>query len=305
MLALILTIYKFKNQKEFLILWSNGISKLKIINLFFIISIFVIILNLILSIFITPHTLNYSRIILKSSDLNQVGAAIKKNDFTDTFKNVTFFTENKNDKGEFENIFIRDESNSLTGLLSDKNAKDKTIIAKKGYIDKNNLILFDGVIHSFDGNEITSLKYQKTQIAINQLTNRTIQQPKLRETKTITLINCLITSSANLLNCPLKGLKNEVIETLSRRVSMPFYILVVTLISCFFLFSKKEKEESNLKSFLVFILSFFVIIISEIFVRFSGKSEFNAIGYFLSPILFCPIIYFLLIYRSTKEKLNQ
>ena len=304
LLALIITIYRFKNQKELLILWSIGVSKIKIINLVLLVTFFVIILNLILSIYITPYTLFYSRTILKSSDLSQVSSAIKESDFTDTFKDVTFFVDRKNENNEFENIFIRDESNSLTGLLNDSNAQDKTIIAKNGFVQNNQLILFDGIIHSFDGKEISSLKFKKTQILINQLSNRTIQQPKLRETKTETLISCLVNNNTYLLNCPLKDLKNEVIETLSRRIIMPIYIFIIALISCFYLFSRQEKEENTLKRYLIFILSFFVIIISELLVRYSGKSEINAIIYFIIPFLITPIIYSLLFYQSQNEKVN-
>ena len=301
--SLILTIYQFKNKKEFLILWCSGINKLSIVNLFTLISIIIIILNLLLSIIITPNSLNYSRTLLKSSDLNQVSAVIKQNDFTDTFQNITFFVDEKIDNYKFKNIFIRDETNSISGLINDKDSKDKTIIAKNGYVENNKLILSDGIIHSSNGKEISSLKFKKTEITLNSLNNRTIQQPKLRETKTSTLYNCLFFKNDNLLNCPISKLKTEVLEHFSRRVSMPFYILMISLICCFALFSNEEKENNSFKRYFVFIFSFITIIFSEILIRYTGKSELFAINYFLVPMLFSPILYCLLIYKSQKEKL--
>ena len=301
--SLILTIYQFKNKKEFLILWCSGINKLSIVNLFTLISIIIIILNLFLSIIITPNSLNYSRALLKSSDLNQVSAVIKQNDFTDTFQNITFFVDEKIDNYKFKNIFIRDETNSISGLINDKDSKDKTIIAKNGYVENNKLILSDGILHSSNGKEISSLKFKKTEITLNSLNNRTIQQPKLRETKTSTLYNCLFFKNDNLLNCPISKLKTEVLEHFSRRVSMPFYILMISLICCFALFSNEEKENNSFKRYFVFIFSFITIIFSEILIRYTGKSELFAINYFLVPMLFSPILYCLLIYKSQKEKL--
>ena len=304
LLALIIVIYRFKNQKEFLIIWSMGISKIHIVNLIIGISIVVVFLNLILSTYVTPYALNYSRVILKTSDLNQVSSAIKENDFTDTFKNVTFFIDKKDENNEFENIFIRDNSNSLTGLLNDETAKDKTITAKRGYIENDKLILFDGIIHSYNDTTVTSLKFKKTEILIDLLQNRTIQQPKLRETKTETLILCLFGNERLLLNCPLDKIKTEVIETTTRRLVMPIYIILMTLVVCYTIFSKQEKEVNNLKRNFIFILGFLIILISEMFIRYTGKSELYAISYLMLPFIISPLVYLLLIYKSLREKMN-
>ncbi len=52
LLALNLSILKFEKQNELIILWTSGIKKIKIINLIFFVSFFVLIVHLIFSVFI-------------------------------------------------------------------------------------------------------------------------------------------------------------------------------------------------------------------------------------------------------------
>ena len=51
LLALNLSILKFEKQNELIILWTSGYKKIKIINLIFFVSFFVLILQLIFSVF--------------------------------------------------------------------------------------------------------------------------------------------------------------------------------------------------------------------------------------------------------------
>ena len=96
LLALMLSIIKFRRQNELVILWSVGLSKIKVINLFFIISLCVLILQFCFAVIITPTALNKSRTLIKTSDFNSMNSIIKINDFSDSFDNVTFYVEKKN-----------------------------------------------------------------------------------------------------------------------------------------------------------------------------------------------------------------
>jgi lipopolysaccharide export system permease protein len=58
LLSLIISIAKFERQQELLILWSSGLNKIKIVNIFFLISILITLFQIILSIFINPYSLN-------------------------------------------------------------------------------------------------------------------------------------------------------------------------------------------------------------------------------------------------------
>ena len=54
LLALLITVIKLERQNEFLVLWTSGVAKAKITNLFFFISIIILILYIIFSTIITP-----------------------------------------------------------------------------------------------------------------------------------------------------------------------------------------------------------------------------------------------------------
>ena len=76
LIALFLTFLRFEDENEFLILWTSGLNKMKIVN-FFKVSILVTILQLLFSSLINPKFLNQSRSLIKSSNLDYVSTMIK------------------------------------------------------------------------------------------------------------------------------------------------------------------------------------------------------------------------------------
>ena len=101
---------------EFTILWTSGVKKTQVVNLLFYVSIFVFLIYLILTTVISPYFLNKSRQILSNDQINSFLPTIKKKQFNDTFKNFTFFVENK-ENNEIENIFLYDDGNSLKFII--------------------------------------------------------------------------------------------------------------------------------------------------------------------------------------------
>ena len=84
LISIIITIEKFDGDNELMALWTAGLNKMKIINFFFKVSILVTILQLILSSLINPTVLNFSRSLIKSSNINFVSGTIKTNQFNMT-----------------------------------------------------------------------------------------------------------------------------------------------------------------------------------------------------------------------------
>ena len=119
LLSLMIFIVKQIQEKEFLILWTSGVKKIKIVNLFFFISIFVLIFYLIFSTLITPLALNESRTIIRQNNFNSLVPTIRAQQFSDSFKGFTFIVE-KRLKNKIENVFIHDNSNTLKNLTSNK-----------------------------------------------------------------------------------------------------------------------------------------------------------------------------------------
>ena len=311
LLSLIFSILKFERQNELIILWMTGVNKIRVVNLFFLISILALIVQLSFATFITPNSLNKSRSLIRLSDFDSVSSVIKINDFSDSFKNLTFYIQSKNQNNEMKNIFIRDEGNFLKGLVASKDkSMNTTVIAKTGFINKKKLILTDGLIQTQDREgKLNNVSFKKTEILIDALKPRAIIVPKLQETSTLILFECfkkrnIESNLEDLQNCPKDNLNSEVIATIARRVGMPLYIPLVSLICSFLLISTGEKKYRSLKKYIYFVVCFLILVMAEILVRYSGLSKINTILYFLFPFILMPIAYLMLIKSLAFERVK-
>ena len=106
LISLTVSILKFERQQELLILWTSGLNKIHIVNLMFRISIIMMLVQLILTTAMNPKVLNFSRSLLKNSQLQFVGSLLKEKQFNDTVEGLTIFVEEKDADGTFKNIFI-------------------------------------------------------------------------------------------------------------------------------------------------------------------------------------------------------
>lgn len=304
LIASILTIQKLEKDNELIILWTSGLNKIHIVNLLFRISIITMFLQLIMSTLLNPGTLNISRDIIKNSQLQFVPSLFKERQFNDTVKGLTIFVGKKNEKGNFENIFIRDEGRVLTKISQGSS----TIFAKSGYVSNNqqSLILLNGNVQKSEENGSTSIiKFKKTEMNLSNLATKTISEVKIQETPTLDLLKCVMIKSIIARNCNKnkKNLKDTKIE-LNKRFAMPLFIPLIGLICCFLLTSRKDKKIYKFNTYIYFIFSFIILVLSEIFVRYSGISFNHTLLYYLFPIGLLPLIYFLLIRTFKYENLN-
>ena len=306
LLSLIISIVKFERQQELLILWTTGLTKIKVANFFFLIGLFVTLLQITLSLIINPFTLNMSRSLLSETETQEITSMLKSNDFNDSFEGVTFYTDKKNLNGELLNIFIKDTTGALSGIVSEiGTTRNTTIIAKKGFVINDKLILFDGVIQTLDNkNQIKNINFKKTELSIADFVTRTIKHPKIQETSSYSLIQCLKNKNydKSLRNCSLDDNKKNVIETLARRIGMPLYIPLISIIASFLLIYKKEKKYNYIKKYIIFGFSFIILLFAEILLKFTGYSLINSALYFLTPIVLLIVLYFLLIKNMISEK---
>ena len=311
LLALFLSILKFERKNELLILWTNGFNKIKLANLFLVISIVVLIVQLFFAVILTPNALNKSRNFIKSSGFDSMTSIIKINDFSDSFRNVTMYVSSKDENNELTNIFIRDTGNTFSGLVSNKDtSRDTTITAEKGYFDKNILVLTDGTIQTKNENkEINTIYFKRTQLSMSSLVTRTTKKPKLQETLTPELFNCFFSDTKNLdsrvIYCPRDPDKiKEIIVQLSRRFGMPIYIPLIAVVCSFLLISPRKKKYSFLNNYIYFLIGFVILTLAEILVRYSGFSKINTVLYFLFPITLSIILYLILIKKLVFEKIK-
>jgi lipopolysaccharide export system permease protein len=302
LLSMIISIAKFERQQELLILWTTGTNKIKIANIFFFIGFSIALLQIILGVIVNPLTLNKSRALLREADNIKINSVLKSGDFSDVFKGITFYIDKKSSSDELINIFIRDSNGSLSTAVGEiNNSVNTTILAKKGTIVGDKLVLFNGKIQTIDEKKtIKNINFEKTELSIEQFSTRTITQPKIQETLSSELFNCLI--GKFLQNCAFKKNKKIVIENLSRRVGMPLYIPLISVISSYLLIYKKNIKYNFIRKYIVFIFAFIILIAGEILLRFSGFSITNFVLYFFSPLILLIILYTILLKKTMSER---
>jgi len=316
LLALVLTILKFDSENELIILWTSGLNKIKIINFFLKIALIVTFIQLFLATFINPNILNYSRSLIKASDLNLISSTIKTNEFNDTVEGLTMYVKERDALGTMKNIFIRDTSHRLSTIENREKTAGLTIFAKKGRLNnktKNSLILENGTIHSENqSGKIQVIKFKKTELALDDLKTKSIIAPKVQETPSKILLSCFFKKAAHPL---LEGYKNlkchtekervEVLAEINRRFGMPLYIPLLSLLSSFLLISREETKVKSWYKYFYFGLAFIILMTAEILVRYSGKSLIHGFFYYFLPLFCIPVVYIELIRRFYYENLRK
>ncbi len=306
LISLVIFIVKQLRENEFIILWTSGEKKAKVANLFFILSIFILSFYLLFSTIIAPYALNKSRSLLSKDGFNSFLPTIRIQGFNDSFRGFTFFVEKKIDN-EIKNVFIYDSSNTLKNLKSNRSeASSTTIVAKEGLVQEKEMILFNGQIISENKSNLKNniVKFEQLNIDLNNLQSGTIKQPKLQETSTLVLLKCIFDLEINeLVNC--SKTKKEIITVLNRRVVLPFYIPVISLICSFLLIKVKTRKNYFLNKYSIFFFSFLTLLYAELIIRYTGISKFVGTLFIISPFILIPIIYSFLIYGLKRESVSK
>lgn len=301
LVTIVFFISKQIEEKEFTILWSAGVKKIHMVNLLFLSSLIILIFYLIFSVFITPYTLNQSRKLLSNKNEISIFPILKENQFIDAYKGVTLIV-GKKIENEIQNVFIFDNSNNFKSLQSN-NTKNESlnIIAQKGIAKKDRLVLLNGqlVTTLADNTNSKIVKFDQMSLNLGSIENNIIKKPKIQETSTIQLINCFTNKFDKNLFCNKKS-KKEVIPTLNRRIILPIYIPIISLISCLLLANTK-KSNFMLNKITIFLLSFFTLLFVELFIRYTGVNYLINYLFIFFPFLLLPLMYLMLILKFKKE----
>jgi len=304
-LSIFYIISDFEDKNQLLIYWSHGISKLQVVNKIVQLSIIFVIVQIFFSTVIVPYTQDKSRSFIRNSNLDFFPNLIKPKKFIDTVKGLTIFIEKKNNDGSYKNILLKDESN-----------KDniQIIIARKGEILLNNnkkmLLLESGEIIRVNKNkDTTSFNFKTTQFNLEKYSSKTTKTPKVQEIATINLIECLnfLTSNTNSntiiknLNCSPDFLKN-IYQELYKRIYLPVYITLLSLISSLVLLRSKNTHGYFSFKIKIFLMGIFFIIISDIFLNFTGNNITSDLIYLMIPILSFFMIYQILVFKLRIKK---
>ena len=300
LLALTIFILRHIQDSEFVILWTSGVKKMQLVNLCFFSSIITLIFYLILSSIVAPIALNKSRQLLSNENFNSFLPTVRSQQFSDSFKGFTFIVEKKiNNK--LKNIFLYDKGNNLKNLSSNPSElSSATIVAGSGVIKEKRMVLFNGQIISSKKNlKNEVIKFEQLSIDLGNLSTTTIKEPKIQETSTLKLTSCLFSESKNNRICN-EDFKKEILPTLNRRLIIPFYIPILSLICSLLLLKSKQNNFSKIN---IFLYSFFLLIFTELAVRYTGINNYIMIAFLAIPIILSIVIYLFLTVKFSKESM--
>ena len=299
LIAIFLFIYRHIENSEFLILWTSGLKKINLVNLLLNSSLIVLSFYLIFSIYITPLMLNKSRQLLANDKYNSILPTLKTNEFNDSFKNLIIFVEEKFEN-KVKNIFIQDNGNYLKKLTPNSSKNQITnIIANEGIVQKKELFLINGQIISFNKqskkNEI--IKFDQLGINFLDIDTNQIKQPKIQETSTNKLFKCVFKNKLNNNFCNNES-KKEIIPALNRRLSLPLYIPVISLL-CSLLIMKSKKI--YYKKSIIFSYCFVLLVIIELCIKYTGLNYITQIIFLIIPFILSLFLYIFLSGAFSKE----
>ena len=302
-------ITKYELNNELIIFWNFGVNKIQLINFLLIFSIFLTLVQITLAAFVVPNAQDKARSFLRTSSVNFLESFIKQKKFNDTIKNVTIYSEGKDEYGNLLNIYLKKEENINNFQIT---------YAKKGkFVDKRNtqiLVLYEGETINFINNKITNFRFSKSDFNLKNLETNTTTYIKTQEVSTSKLIKCYLklnnlnffnieTNDVVIENCVPTNL-NNVIKELYKRFIIPFYIPPLMLTILFLLL--KSKENINYFSYRIFIFLFglSLIISSEMSLRFIKNDIFENIKLFIIPAILITLIYSTIFFNlnSYKEK---
>ena len=305
-ISLIYVIIKYEENNELILFWITGISKMKFAMNVLKFSIFFFIMQAFLTIIITPITQDLARSYIRNSNIDMFPSLISEKKFIDTVSDLTIYID-EIDRNEnlMINIFIKDQSSGGENF--------QLIVAKEGeLVNINNnsvLILREGEIFNKKKNSYNSFKFENLEFNLSRFTTKTTTIPKIQETETSTLIKCIMNNSYNKslridkkrFVCDIYSTKN-VSEELLKRLYLPLYLPLISLIGCLIILKSKEEKSFNNFKKLIFLFGFMVIFFSEASIKFASKDLINNYLFFLMPIIFYFII-FLFFQKKLKYKI--
>ena len=303
-ISLFYQIIKYEKNNELLILWTNGIKKIQFINVVILYSLLILVFQIFLGSYISPNTQNESRSYIRSSNIDFFPSLIREGKFIDTLAGVTIFIDSKDELGNYKNIYLKDTS-SDNGLVDSY----QIIYAKSGYLTKENsekvFVFNDGEIINKENNKITNFTFDKINYNLEKYQSKSSGYQKLQEVPIKDLYMCIYLNSkdeinkfrAEYLQCKQETM-NDIQQEFLKRTYKPIYLPLIALMCGLIIIRSKENNNYNKFNFFLFLLIFFILIISEISLRFSSGSQVGLLFFTLFPLLLFSALYITLIIKK-------
>ena len=308
--SFIYVISNYELRNELVIFWNIGVNKLSLYNFLFLSSVLITVIQITLTSIIVPKSLDYARTILRNSNVNFFDNFVKTKNFNDLIKGLTIYIEDKDEKNNLKNIFLK-KQNQNNGF--------QITFAKKGYFQDNlnsqTLVLINGQTISFINNNITIFNFSKTNYSLTNLESNTILLTKIQENSTYDLIKCIIfhiqkkknnllKENSKISNCSVSNL-NNIYSELYKRLIIPLYIPALIAISLGLILSSKESSNYNRLRTVIFLMGFCLIIFSETTIRFINQSLTHNIKISLIPIVLIVLNYLFIFFKFRNNTIKR
>ena len=292
---------KYEADNELIIFWNFGEDKIKFVNFIVKTSFFLLLFQIILTVYIVPNSQDKARSFLRNSKINFYDSFIKPKRFNDTIKGVTIYSENKDDNGYLYNLFIK---KNISGGF-------EITYAKKGILENTAsvpvLVLFDGETITSKNDGITNISFSQSDFGLSNLKANTITHQKNQEMPTFEIISCILIlnkiglnyfskNQNELTNCR-EGNNTNLIKEFYKRLIVPLYIPILMLVPYILIFSSKEKSNYNKMKLFTFIVGVIVIIFSESLIRFISIDIQKNLFIFFIPLISLISFYLLFFYK--------
>tara|TARA_B100000963_G_scaffold256491_1_gene225015 strand:- start:1223 stop:2368 length:1146 start_codon:yes stop_codon:yes gene_type:complete len=299
-------ISKYELNNELMIFWNFGVKKFELINFLVRFSLILLIFQILLTSFIVPKSQDMARSYLRLSNFNFFENFIKEGKFNDNIKGLTIYSEKKDEKGFYYNIYLKNNTDRDNVQIT---------YANKGIFKKiknaNVLRLINGHTISKINNEFTNLSFSQSDINLSGTKTNTITVRKTQEISTLNIIKCLsVLKDLNFIkfdkknldeqNCNMSNI-NNLLKEIYKRLFVPFYIPVLMLVTLLLIIKSKESINFGLKRITVFTLGFLIIIFSETTLRMIDNEIVQNIKIAIIPFILILILYFIF-YKSFNFK---
>ena len=296
---------KYELNNELIIFWNFGVHKMQIINFIFLVSIFLMFLQIFLASFIVPVTQDSARSFLRSSSVNFYENFIKPQKFNDTIRGVTIYSEGKNTDGKLQNLYIKREL---------ENNEYQITYAKSGEFKEISntpvLVLYNGATITTKNKDHSNISFSKSDFVLSNIETNTTTYIKTQEISSNKLIKCILIFyksnkfATDVENCSSKNFYN-ILKEFYKRFIIPLYIIILSLIPFFLILLSKESQNYNRIRLFTFLIGFAVIIFSETTIKFISSSIIQNIILSIIPIFLFLIIYIFFYFKFKMKFKNS
>ena len=290
-ISLFYIIVDYETKNELQIFWTFGISKINFANKVLILSLILTLLQIWIGGFFSPFSQLKAREYLKNSNIDFFTSLIKEGKFINAVDGLTIFINEKNNDGTYSNIFLDDSSKKNSRMIY---AKNGTLIDNE---NKKIFRLYNGKILNLEKSKVNAFEFEQIDFNLAEYSTNTILHPKIQELPTINLFKCAqqilnknIVLEDRSLTCK-PNIFNEIKQELFKRFYKPLYIPLIALLCCFLTVVSKNNANYKRNKRIVFLITFFILVISEGSLRYSTISNSATTLYLAIPWLSFILIY--------------